>query len=341
MKNTLICTCIALAAVVGLAWADVKTETFTRTSLLAGIGNVEVTAQNVYQADKRAEAQTTKMVGGVVGALAGKPHKQTEITRLDKDLIWDIDHGTKSYTERPIKPLTEEEISGAKVRTETRGSAPASRHRVTKSAFKVEKTAQTKNINGFPCTEYLMTWELELEDTVSKEKVGQVMTTDMWNTPLTDNLKKAQAVEEEFNKKLAAKMGIRVSADEMQNMGLGMMTATYGVDAKEAAKSFEKAAAELSKIEGYSIVTEVTWRVKPDSAALAREKAETEEEEPASSGGLRGMLANKIAKAVVKDQPKEKPDILFSSYHEVKSVTIADVPAAEFEVPAGYKKSNK
>jgi hypothetical protein len=122
-----------------------------------------------------------------------------------------------------------------------------------------------------------------------------------------------------------------------------MMTATYGVDSREAARNFEKAAAELAKIEGYSIVTEVTWKVKPDSAALAREQAkDEEEEEPASSGGgLRGMLANKIAKAIVKDQPKQQQDVLFSSYSELKSVTVADVPTEEFELPEGYKKSNK
>lgn len=342
MKYTSIRAFLALAALAGLAMADVKTETFTRTSLLAGIGSVEITAVNAFQGDAKAEAMTVKMVGGVVGALAGKPRKQTEVTRLDKDLIWDIDHGAKAYTERPIKPLTEEELSGVKTETRVSGSAPPSRHRVTKSEFKVEKTGRTKDVNGFPCTEYLMTWELELEDTVEKARVGQVMTSGMWNTPLTDNLKKAQAVEAEFSRKLAKKMGLEVSADQMQNMGLGLLTTTYGVDSKEAARNFEKAAKELAKVEGYPIVTEVTWKVKPDSAALARDKAGEEEGEPASSGGgLRGMLANKIAKAIVKDQPREKSDVVFSSYHEVRSVTTADVPSSEFEVPDGYKKSGK
>ncbi len=339
MKHIPVCVALALAVFVGPALADVKTETFTRTSLLAGIGSVEITAVSAFQGDMKSEAKTVKMVGGVVGALAGKPRKQTEVTRLDKDLIWDIDHGAKTYTERPIKPLTEEELSGVKTETKLSGSAPATHHRVTRSEFRVEKTGRTKDINGFPCTEYLMTWELELEDTVEKARVGQVMTSVLWRTPLTENLKKAQTVEAEFSKKLAKKMGLEVSADRLQNMGLGLLITTYGVDSKDAARNFEKAAKELAKVEGYAIVTEITWKVKPDSAAPARTKASEEEEEPSSSGGgLRGMLANKIAKAIAKDQPREKSDVVFSSYHEVRSVTVTDVPSSEFEVPSGYKK---
>ncbi len=336
MKKTITTAAALLVILAGTAWADLKTETFTRTSLLAGIGNVEITSQNAFHGDMKAAAQTVKMVGGVVGALAGKPRKQTEITRLDKDLIWDVDHGSKSYTERPIKPPTEEELSNTKAEATTEGSVPASRHRVTKSEFKVEKTGKTKDINGFPCTEYLMTWELELEDTVSRERVGQVMTTDMWNTPSTENLKKAQAVEAEFSRKLARKMGLEVTTEQMQQMGLGLLTMTYGVSSQDAARSFEKAARELAKVEGYPIVTEVTWRVKADSAA--RTKAHEDEEEPAPSGGLGGMLAGKIAKAIVKEPPKDKSDVLFSSYHEVKSVVVTDVSVTEFEVPDGYKK---
>src|SRR5512141_2094843 len=86
----------------GLALADLKTETFTRASMLTGMGSTEISAVTQYQDDKRAENHTTKMVGGIGGMFAGKPQTSIEITRLDKDSVWDLNPPKKTYTERPI-----------------------------------------------------------------------------------------------------------------------------------------------------------------------------------------------------------------------------------------------
>lgn len=328
-----------------VAFADVQVQTVSRTSLIGGLGNMESNSKTGYQADKRAEARDFKMVGGIVGALSKGTQSTTEITRLDKDLIWGLDPKARTYTERPIALPTQEELAGAKVEAKTSGTPPPSRHRVTKSELKVEKTGKTKDVNAFPCTEYLLTWELELQDTATREKVGQLMTMDFWTTPLTEQLKKLKAAEEEFNRKMAKKLGAEITGEDMQFLGAGMLTATYGLDTKEAAAGMEKVSKEMAKIEGYPIVTEVTWKVKPDSAAMAKAKAEKEEEPEekptASFGGLGNLVANKIAKKLVKEPDPTKADVLFSSYMEVKSVAVADLPAGDFEVPEGYKKVEK
>jgi len=96
MKSLPLMLIVLTTLVVGSVVADLKTETFTRASMLTGMGSTGINAVTQYQGDKRMEDNTTKLVGGVGGMFAGKPQTSVEITRLDKDLIWDLN--------RPRKP---------------------------------------------------------------------------------------------------------------------------------------------------------------------------------------------------------------------------------------------
>ena len=331
MKSFPLMLLVLVTLLAGSAIADLKTETFTRASMLTGMGSTEISAVTQYQGDKCAENHTTKMVGGIGGMLAGKPQTSTEITRLDSDVIWDLNPPKKTYTERPIVLP-----AGTETKAERRQSGPEQKsYKIVKSEIKVTKTGATKTINGFACTEYLITWEVVLEDTASKGKVTQVMTTDMWNTPLTDQLKKAQATEAEFSKKLMQKLGVGLSPEEANQLGAGMLTSMYGLDAKETAGKLEQVGKEMAKVEGYPIITEVKWQVKNDSVAKKPEAKEEPEEPPTSLGGF---IGNKIAKQIAKDEKPKEEGVMFSSYHEVKSISLDAVPETTFEVPADYKK---
>jgi hypothetical protein len=327
---------------VGLAVADLKTETSTRASMLTGIGSTEISTVTQYQGDKRAENHTMKMVGGIGGMFAGKPQTSVEITRLDKDLVWNLNPPKKTYTERPIALP-----AGTETKAERKQSGPEQKpYKIVKSDIKVTKTGAKKDINGFACSEYLITWELVLEDTASKGRVTQVMTTDLWNTPLTDKLKQAREIEAEFGrnytKKLASaapvgQLGVAMSPEETDRLGAGMLTSMYGLNPKETAGKLEEIGKELAKVEGYSIVTEVKWQVKNDSAAAKKPEPEPEPEQPPTSLG--GLIANKLT-----PKPAAKPKdegVIFSSYYEVKSVSLDAVPETDFEIPTGYKRVEK
>ena len=328
MKSLPVVLLVLVTLTVGLAVADLKTETFTRASMLTGMGSTEISAVTQYQGDKRADDNTTKMVGGVMGALAGKPQSSVEITRLDKDVVWDLNPPKKTYTERPIAMPAGTEAKGGR-----KESGPEQKpYKIVKSDVKVNKTGATKTINGFACSEYLITWVLVLEDTASKGQTTEVMTTDLWNTPLTDQLKKAQAIETEFSKKLAEKLSVELSPEESDRLGAGMLTSMYGLDPKETAGKLEDVGKEMAKVEGYPIVTEVKWQVKSDSSAQKPEAKEQPQEPPT---GLSSLIANKLAP---KPSSSQDQGVIFSSYHEVKSVTLDAVPEATFEVPTDYKK---
>lgn len=330
MKSFPLMLLVLVTLLAGPALADLKMETITRASMLTGLGSTEVSAVTQYQGDKRFEDHTTKMVGGIGGMLAGKPQTSVEITRLDKDIVWELNPPKKTYTERPIALP-----AGTETKAERRQSGPEQKpYKIVKSELKVTKTGAAKDINGFACKEYLITWEVVMEDTASKGKVTQVMTTDMWNTPLTDKLKQAQKVETEFNRGYVKKLGVDVSPQETDRLGAGMLTSMYGLDAKETAGKLEEVGKEMAKVEGYPIVTEVKWQVKNDSAAKKPEPKEEPEEPPTSLGGF---IGNKIAKSIAPSKPKEE-GVMFSSYQEVKSISLDAVPETTFEVPDGYKK---
>ena len=326
-------TLLALVALLtGSANADLKIETLTRASLLTGLGRTEVQSITSYQGEKRAESRTTKVSGGFGGALAGKPRASVEITLLDEDLAWELDPVKRTYTERPIAMYAQ-----AEVKTERRQSGPDQRkpYRIVKSELKVNRTGEKKDINGFACEEYVVTWEVVLEDTASKGTVTQVMTTDLWNAPLTAQLKKAQAIEAEFNRGYAKKLGMALTPEETDRLGAGMLTSIYGLDPKETSGKLEQVGKEIAKVEGYPVVTDVKWQMKSDSAASKKPEPEPEPEE--SSTSLGGLIGKKIAQSIAPSKPKEG-GILFSSYHEVKSVSLDTVPETGFEIPDGYKK---
>lgn len=331
MRQTIAVAVLLLATAV--ASADVSVERFSRTTLLAGLGTMESNERVGLQGDKRVVDTDSRIVGGVLGLLGGGATKAGQLTRLDRDSIWDLDHKAKTYTVRPIKFPADSEIAGLNAQAEGSGEPAGQDWRVKRSEFKVEKTGQEKAINGFPCTEYLLTWTLVLEDTAKKEELEQTMTTRQWNTPLTDELKAAQAAEAEFNRKLYKKMGVEVSTEEMQDMGGALLTGTYGLDSRETARKMAEVNAELAKISGYAIVTETQWRVKGDSTQAVKPEPEPE---PAS-GGLGGMLSRKIANAVAPKPKNPNDGMLFSSYNELKAVRVETLPAERFAVPAGYK----
>jgi hypothetical protein len=130
------------------------------------------------------------------------------------------------------------------------------------------------------------------------------------------------------------KLGVSLSPEEANQLGAGMLTSMYGLDAKETAGKLKEVGKEMAKIEGSPIVTEVKWQVKNDSTARKPEPKEEPEEPPTSLGGL---IGNRIAKSMTPDKPKEE-GVMFSSYHEVKLVSLDAVPETDFEIPAGFKK---
>lgn len=329
MKKNL--TVLLAAALAGTCLAGASLTTFTRFTLPAGVGATEVTMTSEYDGGKRNESGTTKMTGGVLGLVAGRAQELAEITRLDRELVWSLDHKGKTYAERG---LTAPKAEAVEVKAE--GSAPPpDRYRVTKAEVSVTTTGAEKTINGYPCKEHVLVFELGIEDTVEKTTLTQVMTNNLWMTPLTDELKAALKAQEDFQREFAKKAGFEPGA-EGTDMGASALVMAYGLDPAVTAEKLAQAAEELEKLDGYPVVSDLKWQLAGNAPA-AEEEEEEEEPAPSGLGGLGSMLGKAVAKVAT---PKSQPaaDVLFSSYAELKSAMVADIPAGRFEVPEGYTR---
>ena len=142
-----------------------------------------------------------------------------------------------------------------------------------------------------------------------------------------------------------------MSAQEMQKFGLAMMGGMLGGDEKTMEKNAKELKGKLSEIKGYPIATSVKWEHQSDPMKKKEaEEAQVEEEESEDtdeSGGIGGFMSG-LAKKAMKDkmkekekakeaEKKEKENVVFDSYTEIKRIAGGSIPQTEFEIPAGYK----
>lgn len=338
MKTQRLIAVIAVLFAVNLARADARIETFTRTTMPGGIGTMEANNKTEYQADKEYTITNFRLTG--LAGVGGQYQNSVLVTRVDKGVVWELHHGNKTYVERPLTAPTESAAAGS------RGSGtPDKRYRVVKADISVTHPGNKREVNGFACTDHIITFTLVLRDSAEKKDVTEVMTTTLWLTPFTETLRKAQAEQRRYQQAYAAKVKSKLSADEAGRLGLSFMTAMLGLPPEEAAQQLAKVSAELAKLDGYAVITEVKWQLKGDSVPAT---AAAPEPEPAPSplslsrGSLGNYLGNQIARQAIGSQPpSSSTDVLFTSYTEVKTVAVDPVPASDFELPAGYKQVAK
>ncbi|MBM4330613.1 MAG: hypothetical protein FJ117_05180 [Deltaproteobacteria bacterium] len=329
---------IYLGLGVGPAWGDATIETIIKTGGIKGAGASEATTIRRFQGSKMYESMSSKFTGAILSRLAGGS-ESINITRVDKGVYLSIDPKNRTYSESPIEALQKRESPGER-REKEKPTA-----RITKSEFNVKKTGASETINGFPCEEYLLTWLLEWEEIETKAKSRSAMTTNLWTTPETAAIRKAQAEENAFHKAYAQKLGVSLSPEETKQMGMGAFAAVSGAPQDEIEKGFVRVKTEMSKIKGYPIRSVVGWTMESEKGvAAAREGAPSAEPTSDLTGSITGILGGlkgrilpkkgeeKSAPAAGKDAP------FFTSTIEVKSISVDSVSSEVFDIPAGYAR---
>ena len=322
----------------GSAWADATIESSVKSSGYKGMGAFEGTITKRYQGEKMWDSTSSKFTGAILSRIAGGSESAT-ITRVDKGVYWMLDPKNKTYTEQPIEAFKKGEPG------KESGQQEKPKVRVTKSEFTVKKTGASETINGFPCEEYLLTWLLEMEDLETKAKSRSTMNNNLWTTPESATIQKAQMEEKAFHKAFAQKLGLQISPEEAKQMGIETFAAMSGASKEEIEKGFAKVRDEMAKIKGYSIRTVVNWSMESEKAAGAEKEGSSSSESssstPTSVGGFLSGLSKTITQKVTKDQSSgsgQKEGVSFSSTHEVKAINVDSLPAEGFEIPGGYSK---
>ncbi len=232
----------------------------------------------------------------------------------------------KEYQVEPIKALEKPAEKPAS------GKEEPSEIKITKSEFKVEDTGESKDINGFACKRYLVSWIVTWENTQNKQTGENKLLTDVWATPLTDTLKQAQEEQMKFSQGYLKAMGITADSLEQDITGASWMRMLTALKPTEPQPKADTAAfgAEMKKIKGYPIIIDGKFFVTTQGGPQAEQPQEE------SGGGLLGKLGKGIFGKKKAEDTANEPTLAF--YTEVKSVATASLGPQDFQPPADFKK---
>lgn len=337
-------------------YADVTVERFTKISGIGGVGANESTSITKIKGLKKREKVDIKFTGslGKYVTKMGGPMETDSITDIERGAIWSLNHEKKTYTETKISEI----IKGAKESQEEK-KAEKSDIKIVRNEFSVKETGEKKNINGYDCRKYILTWLVEIENVKTKEHSKMTMTDEIWTTPETKELKEYQMAESQFGKEFMKKIGMEMSPEQAQQFGFGMIGGMIGADEETMRENMKKLSKELSKIKGVTIASNVKWVKESDTQKKQAEakKTEVEEEETEESegvdvsqgvSGFLGGIAKKAVEKKMKEEKKKKEaeekeknkgkeNLVFEAYTEIKRVSVSKIDDGEFSVPPGYK----
>lgn len=283
--------------------ADVKIERATHFGGVFGIAESDIQSTEYLQGLKKRDEGSFQFKGAVLGALqrlASHGNQGTEhvsIMRVDENKMFSLKPDKKTYEERPLyQPHEEGKDTSDKGKQKDEDNT-----KITKNEFTVKDTGKTKAINGFDTHEYIVTWNVETENTKTHAKGKSVMTTDMWNSS-DARFNKVRDEELAYSKAYLKLMHLPVNAEELQQFGFGHATIS-GADSKAF---FDK----LHSIKGYPVSLDVTWEGSSTDA-------DSKDDDKKNDEGL---------------------TTVFTSHTEVKSVDTGGLDKSLFEVPESYSK---
>ncbi|MCX5800809.1 MAG: hypothetical protein NTX17_05415 [Candidatus Eisenbacteria bacterium] len=347
-------TAVVLALVTyGAVRADVTVQRLAKSNGFGGFGASETVEKLMISGDKECTKGITKYSGKLSSLMNRGAKEATSITRLDKELIWTIDHEKKTYTELTFAQMRQMMQSSAE--RLSRMNADSLRRAVQQfdSTVDVKRTGEKRTVAGLECERVIVTMR-----GVSVDGAGNVADTtwvknDAWMAPIN----KVPAELRGFDAKMAEKMGLT------EGGAMAGLLSQY-------ADAFKKVKEKLEDLNGYPVAStlSITTTTHAQEKASAQEgvsaQAEmTESGEEAEAGKVKsiteardvksalGSLFKKKAKDEVKKKQEEKekqklemaqaqtgPKTVLEVITETQSIETSGIDPSVFEIPAGYKK---
>jgi hypothetical protein len=204
----------------------------------------------------------------------------------------------------------------------------------------VNNTGKTKTFSGFEAQETILKMEMEGADQKSGQTGAMVVTADTWIAPSVPGYSEVR----EFYKKMAQKLNWTPNG----NMFMGRPDVAQGMAEvyKESAKLDGMPVFQTTTMGG-----EGTAPADGSSAQPAAQQQPQQAERPSLGGAIGGALGGKFGlgrKKPQQDAPAQTPPpssgstsvsaVLMEMTTEMNDFSANTVDAAQFEVPAGFKK---
>lgn len=306
--------------------------------------------QTVYtRADKRRIASDTKFQSWISRRMFGGG-AHDDIARLDRDLLWSVFHSDKEYLECPVHGCSYNILrelgdrpTKADASDENRYEPPSCSMELTQSEFTVTPTGATRSLNGFPVEQYTVQWVMQSKDQLGRLS-EQKMLVDLWSTTPTATMEETWRVNHAFQQAYLEKIGAmdnpisRFVSQEVYMAMAGLFGDT--MTSKDWTTGFGQ---EMKKLKGYPISLKTEWYSRGNACQeeQPREKDSNEIDLSDPTGTLGKMAGNFLKKTAQKKLERNESEPLFRYVYEVTDVAIVPQHDSVFEVPNGYKLSDR
>jgi hypothetical protein len=290
-------------------------ETRVSSSGIGGAFPFETTQKRYVRQNMRRDESRTQGTGTFTGffVTAWTGEGDTTIARLDRKLLWTLNHGKKEYTECPLQGCPPAAVKPEE-RTAEEVKKLDCKMRLTKSSFDVKPTGQKRSINGFNTDQHEVVWLVTLQDQ-AKRTTTSTLSIDVWTSPLTAEMQQAISVEQAFERayyarapraKPAAAAGRskrQLLPPEVSRMMLGYLSSLSPADRAALIRSSR----QLESVKGQPISTKIDWSLEGNACAP--------------------------------EEGAKEPILSFTI--EVKSLKVEPVRDSVFNVPPGYKLASQ
>ena len=339
MMKRILCACTIILFISSSIFAGVvkKTKsqvTFKGFGTFTSVQTVKISKEKKLT-DSKNEFKGKELMGRLAGKFALKSGEVGEIVDLSAMTICNMDHKKKEYMLRPIQEIEqgekeEEESVHEDIQKE---ESVESNVKIIRSEFKVEETGDTKVINKFSCKKYFITWVTEWENTQTGQKGTDRLTTDVWATLVSDDLKQAQEEETQFSREYMKRMGFDTDALQQAILGTNWLAILSGLNQEggKREQNTSQYAEEMKKIQGYPVIIDGKYYAIREGGP----KAEEPEEE---GGGARKMLGRFAKKALKKKTENKTDEPSLAYYTELIEFSPVAVSKTELDIPLNYKE---
>jgi len=264
--------------------------------------------------------------------------RSSDITRLDRKLVWTQNLAKKTYTECPLagcaRPQPPQPDKPKQPEQPSKPSEPSCPLALKKNELKVTPTGERKAIGTLNSERIQINWVMELEDPQGRRNSNRVLL-DLWTTPEVGTVKEVQALTQAFQARHAAALstaehpfGKYLPKEVMGSLG-ALMRNMGGANAKTTAAWGN----ELKKVRGYPMAMTLSWTAEGNACGDDASAARGNTTAPSVGSLLGGLMGGGGDKAAGAGGP-----LLVYNY-EVKTLEVKPVSDSWFMPDAGFQKA--
>jgi hypothetical protein len=221
------------------------------------------------------------------------------LTRLDLGRLQMINVKEKTFQELLFDDIRRQSKETVDRKAAAAESDPT--HKITKAHMNVEPTDERETIGGFDCRKYVLTMRFDLMHRQTRAKSGARMENAIWTTTENELLANGRKQEEAFAVRLRDTLDLPSSTDREGELGVTAAAALVGAGEEELRQALARISKEMKKVTGYPIRTRVDWTLHQGTTTM---------KQPA-----------------------------FSVISELRSVSLAPASDEQFQIPAGFTKT--